>query len=627
MRTSLETPYLADSAFEAAPGFINPLSSPVSRSESSLLDKTMTGASPVNQEQDYEVRIKNNAQRAVELVCWSFFIGLVAIDAWSGRQFTQSDGISYLDMSDAFLKHNWHLLINPLWSPLYPFLIGVATWIARPSGHWELPLVHLVNLVILLGAFASFEFLLRQVISVLGIERGHLVEDSLAPSNWRWRLLGYSIFAWSIFVVISIREVSPDLCVAIFVFLDAGLLLRLRSGARRLPTCLLLGLALGLGYFAKAILFPMAFVFMALAFFAIGAWKNAVRPIALTLIIFSAIAAPLFIANSKMVGRPSYSESGNLNYAWHVNGKPSLRFYPSTPPSNLEHPTPSLHSRPTVYDFAQPFITTYPPYYNPEYWNAGIKPTFSPLEQLRAIRSNLAAFLEAPFIPMWILIAGGLLLSFAGSNVPGRFSLLIKSWPIIVPGILATCLFLCVWIEPRYIAPFLVLVLLGLLPIALAGKPQQPSTPSSIAVIAVAAIAMLSTSLFVLHRAAYPALGDFGGAHYKAAEMLNRDGVQPGEAVGLIGDNSDGMILARLARVRIVAQIPPDETSDFWRLTDPREKAGVYDAFQKTGAVAVVTAEILPASGFADWQRVGDSKYYLHFLTAPGRQLIDTPTP
>ena len=59
------------------------------------------------------------------------------------------------------------------------------------------------------------------------------------------------------------RMVTPDLCVATFVYLDSGLLLSLRASSQRSRICLLLGLTLGLGYFAKAILFPMAFVFIA----------------------------------------------------------------------------------------------------------------------------------------------------------------------------------------------------------------------------------------------------------------------------------------------------------------------------------------------------------------------------
>jgi hypothetical protein len=65
-------------------------------------------------EENVQDVLKSNVSRLITLVCSSVFIGFAVVDAWSGRQFTQSDGISYIDMSDALLKHNWHLLINPL---------------------------------------------------------------------------------------------------------------------------------------------------------------------------------------------------------------------------------------------------------------------------------------------------------------------------------------------------------------------------------------------------------------------------------------------------------------------------------------------------------------------------------
>ena len=142
--------------------------------------------------------------KLTRLVCWSICIGFALIEAWSGRQFTNPDGIAYLDMSDALLKHNLHLLINPLWSPLYPSLIGIATWLLRPSAYWELPIAHLVNFAIFLGMLASFEFLLRQVICLLNVEEEQHGADSAVPLPvWTWQLLGYSLFAWSTFVFIK----------------------------------------------------------------------------------------------------------------------------------------------------------------------------------------------------------------------------------------------------------------------------------------------------------------------------------------------------------------------------------------------------------------------------------------
>ncbi len=116
------------------------------------------------------------------------------------------------------------------------------------------------------------------------------------------------------------RMVTPDLCVATCIYLDAGILLRLLRQSSLWLNFFLLGLEVGFGYLAKAILFPMAFVFIAVALVAIGAWKKAILPLAMTFLIFCAISAPLVIGSvSERLGKPSYSEAGNLNYAWHVN--------------------------------------------------------------------------------------------------------------------------------------------------------------------------------------------------------------------------------------------------------------------------------------------------------------------
>jgi hypothetical protein len=575
-----------------------------------------------SREEIVQAPAKDEKYRLTRIVCWSVCIVLALLDAWAGRQYTDPDGISYLDMSDALLKHNWHLLINPHWSPLYPFLIGVATWLARPSAYWELPIVHLVNLFIFLLALASFEFLMRQVISVLGQINEGQDADFVARSAWSWQLLGYSLFAWSTFVLSNgLRKVAPDLCVAMFVYLDAGLLLKLRAGANRSGTCLLLGLTLGLGYLAKAILFPMALVFMAVAFLVVGNWRKALHPFAITLLVFGAIAAPLFISISRMVGRPSFSESGNLNIAWQINGLPMLPFYSSDPPPYLKHPMSLLYRHPDVFGFGEPLASTYPPWRDPQYWNAGVSTAFKPRAQLREIGRNLTElFANLYMAPLWGLMAGGLVLFFMSPSVPRRFQHFVKSWPLLIPGVAGLSAYTLVLVQPRYIAPFLVLVFLGLFSGILLQKSDNPTKRNTIVTLVIAASVMVYTSMFiVLHLAMpLPILQGHGGRFYQAAESLDRKGVRPGESVAIIGSGWDGMIWARLARVRIVAQIPPEDANDFWGASNPRAKAEVYETFATAGAEAVVTEETPPSVGFADWQKVGDTQYYVHILALHG---------
>ena len=556
------------------------------------------------------------------LVCWGLCVVLALLDAWAGRQYTDPDGISYLDMSDALLKHNWHLLINPHWSPLYPFLVGIATWLIHPSAFWELPVVHLVNFGIFLGALASFEFLMREVLQVL---RGAVGQQDLPrtypASAWRWQLLGYCLFASSTFVLISgVRRVNPDLCVAAFVYLDAGLLLRLRTGANKSRTCLLLGLTLGLGYLAKAILFPMAFVFMAVAWFVIGEWRRAVLPLAITLLVFSAIAAPPAALISRMVGRLSFSESGMLNVAWQINDQPMLPFYLDSAPPALKHPMEILYKHPNIFSFAGPAPSTYSPWHDPWYWNAGADTAFSLPNQVRAIGRNLAAlFADWYMAPIWALIGGCIVLFFMSRKAPRRLQSVTSSWPLLIPAIAAISFYVLVLIQPRYIAPFLVLLFLGIFPYILVQKSSHPSKSSAVATSIIAtAIFGFSALLVVSHLIRpMPSLRGNGGEHYRAAEFLNGNRVLPGQSVGLIGSGWDVMIWARLARVQIVAQIPPGDANLFWQASAPRVKMRVYDAFAGAGAKAVITAEIPPSSGFGDWQQVGDTHYYVHFLTPP----------
>ena len=362
-----------------------------------------------NQDRTLQSFGEDRTYKLTMLICWSVCIGFALIEAWAQRRFVNEDGISYLDMSDVLIKHNWHLLVNPIWSPLYPLLIGVTTWLTRPSGPWEAPLVHALNLLIFLGALASFEFLLRQVIRVLGYENaGEDTGSAPRPPVWAWQVLGYSVFVWKHGRSdLGARMITPDLCVAAFVYLDCGLSLSLRDSGNKSWSCLLLGLTLGLGYLAKAILFPMAFVFMVIAFFLIGEWKKAIIPIGITFLLFCAISAPLIISMSMRVGRPSYSEAGSMNYVWHVNG-----FNPyaastsiSGPPPYLKHPMSLLHRDPNVFAFREPIAYTYPPRQDMEYWSAGANAAINPRDQLRAIGQNLVVlFTDAHIVPMWGLI-------------------------------------------------------------------------------------------------------------------------------------------------------------------------------------------------------------------------------
>ncbi len=548
---------------------------------------------------------------------WALCIGLALLELWFGRYFVSPDGISYLDMSDALALHHWHMLVNPLWSPLYPFLIGITAWLVHPSVYWEVPMVHLLNFGIFLGALASFEFFLNQFTHVLE------PSDWLGKANsaaqvpiWIWQLLGYSLFAWSTLAMIQApRMTAPDLCVATVVYLDSGLLLKLRTNASTLRTSMLLGLTLGLGYLAKAFLFPMAFLFIAAAFFTTSERRRAMVSVAIISIVFCAVATPLFLSISQEVGRLSFSEAGDLNYAWHVNGEDKLRFYSSAPPPYLKHPMELLHSHPAVFGFAQPVASTYSPWFDPYYWNAGTKRPFNLQNQLRAIGTNLAVFFTSPFIvPMWSITGVGLILAFLSSRARQRLREILKIWQVPLIGVSALCAYLLVWIEPRYVAPFLVLVVIALFPGIFLRQPTRAAGRVKMGAVIVSTLMMALTALYTVYHLTGFHRVEAEGGYAREAIAVHNDGIRTGDAVALIGDARGALTWARLARLRIVAQIPPGDADVFWQASDPRIKGEVYRAFVKAGAKAVITTMTPPARGFEEWQRVGTANCYLHLL-------------
>lgn len=66
----------------------------------------------------------------------------------SRRDYMNPDGISYLDIGDAFTRPDWYHAINAIWSPLYGWLLGLVLNLFHVTPRWEFLTVYLVNLSI-----------------------------------------------------------------------------------------------------------------------------------------------------------------------------------------------------------------------------------------------------------------------------------------------------------------------------------------------------------------------------------------------------------------------------------------------------------------------------------------------
>src|SRR5579864_6159499 len=97
--------------------------------------------------------------------CWIVALTAGAAQAWAARFRNDHDGVSYLDVANAYLRHDWHNAVNTYWSPLYSWSLELFLKLQRPSPYWELPTVHLVNFLIYALALVAFHFLLSTFVA------------------------------------------------------------------------------------------------------------------------------------------------------------------------------------------------------------------------------------------------------------------------------------------------------------------------------------------------------------------------------------------------------------------------------------------------------------------------------
>jgi len=97
------------------------------------------------------------------LLLASVLLGVV--HSWMSCWAMNPDGMSYLDLGDSFFHRDWARAVNAWWSPLYPWLVGNAVGILKPSMKWEFPLVHAVNFGIFQVALLAFGYLLYTLLA------------------------------------------------------------------------------------------------------------------------------------------------------------------------------------------------------------------------------------------------------------------------------------------------------------------------------------------------------------------------------------------------------------------------------------------------------------------------------
>jgi len=538
-------------------------------------------------------------------LCAAVFLGFIQLLA--NRNAMNVDGISYADMADSYLRTGWAGLVNGQWSPLYPWLIAVAKSIVKPSAYWEFTLLHGVNFFTYLLAFAAFDFLMRQVIENQG---GSLPQNQAPLPEPTLIAIGYTLFLWCSLGLISIRQESPDMLMSGLVYLAAAIILQIRrSGTWIQMICL--GAVLGLGYLAKAPMFPLAFVFLAIAFWLIRHQKKAPVKLLLATAVFFAVCAPLVIGLSRAKHRFTFGDSARLNVLWNIDRAGPLWYWQTlgSAGGKFEHRPEKIFQFPAVYKFDAPLPGTQPAWYDPSYWIEGAVPRFRAREQISLLAANLRIYADMLFVDQAPLLAV-LVILFSLSDT-GLAKSISGQWPILIPALAALGMYALILIETRYVGVFLALLWLGLFAgVRLPERSQFEKLGRATAlaiVIAVGIPVMLGVfrdAAQGLRHPAYP--------HWQVAQELHQAGVKKGDKVARIG-GTFGADWARLLRARVVAEIPRYEAAHFWT-AGPALQSEVIDTIGKTGAKAIVAEQIPPSEVFTaapGWKRVGNTDFYV----------------
>jgi len=580
-------------------------------------------------------------RRAVLLLCcWLVAVGLGAVHAWSARHSMNADGMSYLDLADAVQAGQWSDAVSAYWSLAYPSLLAFGLMLARPSPYWEATVAHAFNFVIYLCALASFHFLWTGLWSSRQTRSASAGSDGgESIPSWAWLTLGYALFLWTSLDLITLQLVTPDMCVAACVYLAAGIVVRLRRGQAGIGWFALLGLVLGIGYLAKAIMLPMTIVFAATALFAAGRLRKSPARVVVMLVCFALLAGPYVGLLSEQKGRLTFGDSGRINYAAHVSGIHPWDHWRGLPAGTGTplHPTRQILDKPAVFEFAEPVPGTYPLWYDPSYWYDGVKPTFSLSRQMNVLWQNKDACFDLLCRQQGGWLFPVLVLFVFGGRFRSTIRELVFYWPVLLPAIAGLGIYALVHVEARYVAPFMILGWGSLL--AAVRLPAGDSSGKLVkAVCGVSVLALLLT----IGMEAGPAVSRTAKdlrmrvdtaphRQWQIARQLREMGLQPGDRVAHVGQAlKSWSYWARLAGVQIVSELRPEES--FW-LADDATRARVIEAFRSTGARAVIARR--PTSDERPWglpidfapgfQPVGNTGHYDLFLAPPATQSSATP--
>jgi hypothetical protein len=305
------------------------------------------------------------------------------------------------------------------------------------------------------------------------------------------------------------------------------------------------------------------------------------------------------------------------------------------------HPSRVLHREPTVFEFGSPISGTYPPIYDHAYWFDGFVTRFDLRGHYRTLVHSVRAYANVLRGDGLVFALALLVLVCLTRRIRSALMRLLSFWWLVVPAAAGVAMYAIIYTELRYIAPFIVLLLVAI--VHSATFPSGDGRRVGGTVIAVILVGWFLPALYggswtlvrVVPRLWAP---PDHSAHQdlRIADELRRVGVRRGDALGYVGSRYR-FYWARLAGARVVAEVRQDDlvgpsgvvwawalhpserarreqlggdVDRFWK-GDPTRRARALDAFRSAGARVVVSDRVPADVDVTGWLEIPGTGYWV----------------
>jgi hypothetical protein len=515
-----------------------------------------------------------------------------------------ADGLSYIDIAEAYLKGDWNHVANAYWSPLYSWIIAIFLFIFQPGVLYDFQITNIANLFIFIFSITSFDFCLQRIIATY---RARCQPEMPIP-EWFWTLAGYGLFLWCSLTWIGPRITTPDLLVSACIYWAVGILLDMKMHGTSRRSCVLLAFALSLGYLAKAAVFPVALVIIVVAASLGKDRKCSLVAVAGILALFLTFSAPWITAISLQKGHITFGESGRINYIWNVNHL----YLDDYGREDLARGGKLIWKDPPTLEIAEPIGGSYSVWYDPSYWNLDLPFKFDLGNLCASIVSNVQVIWKE--VPPVFWIGSVILLAWDGS--PKRvLKNLMANHVLLIPALAGIGLYLMVLVEVRYIASYLVLLFLGLIATFRIAAPSRFfATAAATGVLFLSA--PLMTDVVTQFQRIYETLQPTWepSPDVQVANALVQDlGLRPGTRLAGVSHGNIWSYWAHHANMRITVDIT--DPARFWRM-EKAEQEKLFEQLVQNGVRAVV-AEVPDPVDLVDeklWKHVGNTRWYVRTI-------------